>query len=244
MRSTRKTPSPRRRATRASATLLLAAGILVASAGAIGATAGGCGDYSFGFTGTRLINDGISDSAGAFEIALPAGTYDISMWANDHHPEATYQVEQLNESWYFVLDNGYQSPPTNDIGADRTSAVTNVENVDLLAATTISVHHVKIGGVNSVNVECIGFTRSIAVAAPTTTVEVPKVVGPVTTSTLAVATPATTAISTEVKQEVELPEAQLAVTGLGYAWLVMIGAIFVAAGGACLVLQRRTTLEA
>ncbi|MFT7476368.1 MAG: hypothetical protein ACI81L_003321 [Verrucomicrobiales bacterium] len=257
MRLTRKTPSTSypRRAVRASATLLLAAGLVVMSAGAIGASADGCGDYSFGFTGTRLINDGISDSAGPFEIALPAGTYDITMWANDDHPSPTYQVEQLNESWYFVLDNGYQSPPTDDIGADRTSVITNVGGVDLAAATTISVHHVKIGGVNSVNVECVGFTPSIDVAAPATTSEVPKAVGPVTTSTVPTASPATTAqpteplaqvttttISTEVKQTVEVPEAQLAITGLGSGSLIIIGAIFITAGFACLVLQRRTML--
>lgn len=246
------------------AILLLAAGLLVTSAGAIGASAEGCGEYSFGFTGTRLINDGISDSAGPFAITLPAGTYDVTMWSNDNHPTADYQVEQTNEQWYFVLSNGYQSPATDDIASDETSVINTIDRVELAEATSISVHHVKIGGVNSVNVECVGFTPSVDIAGPVTTTEAPKTVGPIVTTppivisppatvatppTTAKASPPTTAkatppttIKVEVKQEVEVPVvAQLAVTGSQSDGLVALGILLLALGFVCVAAERRTT---
>lgn len=236
---------------------ILAAGILVTSAGAVGAAAEGCGSTSFGFTGTRMINDGISDHAGPFTIALPAGTYDITMLSNDNHPTADYQVEQTQEQWYFTLDNGYVSPPTNDVPADQTTMTTSVGSVELTAATSISVHHLGEGGVNSVNVECIGFTPSqIEVAGPATTTPAtttpPKnVVAPSTTEDIAVAPPTTGAPTTtaatitdppnvEVKGEVETPAiAALAVTGAPSGALVALGLSVIAFGLVCLHVEHR-----
>jgi len=54
----------------------LVLGVLTLTPVAAGAQ-NGCGEYSYGFAGTRLLNDGISDSAGPFTIDLPAGTYDV-----------------------------------------------------------------------------------------------------------------------------------------------------------------------
>lgn len=242
---------------------ILAAGILVTSAGAVGAAAEGCGSTSYGFTGTRMINDGISDHAGPFTIALPAGTYDITMLSNDNHPSADYQVEQTQEQWYFTLDNGYTSPPTNDIPADRTTMTTYVGSVELGAATSISVHHLGEGGVNSVNVECIGFTPSqVEVAGPATTAPVttttpPKnVVAPSSTEDVIVAPPATvvspstTAAAvaepeTEVKGAVETPAiAALAVTGAPSGSLVALGLAVIAFGLACLHVEHKLSRAA
>ena len=230
---------------RAVAVIAIIAGVALTSSGLAGAANSvGCGDYSFGFTGTRLLNDGISDSAGPFAIVLPAGVYDITMEASDNHPSADYQVEQTQEQWYFTLDNGYSSPPTPDVPADRTQVTMTVEGVELAEATAISVHHLRQGGVNSVNVDCIGFTPSIV--APPTTTEPPQIGGPIGTvppqttppPTVAVAPPATeppAAVSVEVKPAVEVVEelaltgtrsSAMAVTGIG---LVVLGAIFLAA---------------
>jgi len=63
----------------------------LATSSAAGATMG-CGQTSFGFEGTRLLNDGISNSAGPFSITLPAGTYDVVMQSYDAHDEHPGQV--------------------------------------------------------------------------------------------------------------------------------------------------------
>lgn len=240
----------------------LAAGILVTSAGVVGAAAEGCGSTSYGFTGTRMINDGISDHAGPFTIALPAGTYDITMLSNDNHPSADYQVEQTQEQWYFTLDNGYVSPPTNDVPADQTTMITSVGAVELEAATSISVHHLGEGGVNSVNVECIGFTPSDvevagpATTAPATTAPPKNVVAPTTTEDLSVAPPSTIAPtttaaaaidppSTEVQGAVETPAiTALAVTGGSSGGLVALGLSVIAFGLACLHVEHKVSRAA
>lgn len=231
--------SPVRILASSAALLLLAAGLVVASAGAIGASVDGCGEYSFGFTGTRLIHDGTSDSAGPFSIDLPAGTYDITMWSGDNHPTADYQVEQTNEQWYFLLDNGYQSPPTIDIPANGTATTTAVSQVSLEAATAISVHHIGIGGVNSVNVECVGFTPSV-IATPTTVPTEVEVAGPPATTTPVAVPPTTETVTVEVQAVVELPQAQLAVTGPQSTPMIVIGLLMLVVGAFCLVAERRT----
>lgn len=234
---------------------IMAAGILVTSAGAVGAASEGCGSTSYGFTGTRLLNDGISDSAGPFTIDLPAGTYDITMRSNDNHPSPDYQVEQTQEQWYFSLDNGYVSPPTLDVPADQTEITTTLGPVELEAATAITVHHLGEGNINSVNVECVGFTLAA-----------PVVAGPATTTTVAVAPPATAAPTTvaqvapettteapaavttteapetEVLAVTETPQiAQLAVTGRTNNFLVGLGIVIFAIGVGCLYVEHRLT---
>lgn len=172
---------------------LMALGLLViASSPAVAATA--CGTYSFGFEGTRLLNDGISTSAGPFDISLPAGTYDITLVSNDNHPNPEYQPAQTQEQWYVALDNGFTSPPSNDIPGDQTRTVTTFASVEVAEATAISVHHLQSGGINSVNVECVGFTPT---APPETTTTTP----PETTTT---APPETTTSTTEVTEIIEV----------------------------------------
>ncbi|RZV45465.1 MAG: hypothetical protein EX269_09830 [Acidimicrobiales bacterium] len=139
----------------------------------------GCGTYSFGFAGTRLINDGISNDAGPFAITLPAGTYDISMVSHDNHPSPDYQTSQTGEQWFLKLDSGYVSPLTNDIPASEEWMTTMVNSQVIGETSAISVHHAGVGGVNSVNVVCVGFTPS---ATPDSTTKVPyPTVAPSTT---------------------------------------------------------------
>jgi len=187
---------------------------VLASASTLGAVEGPCGEYSYGFTGTRLINDGISTSAGPFAIDLPAGTYDIVMMSNDNHPTADYQPDQTQEQWFVRLDNGYQSPPTLDIPSDQERVTTTFTDVTIARATAISVHHLQEGSVNSVNVECVGFTTSVVAAPATTTTEPPAVVPPasVAPTTIAPATPATVAPPTTVAAVTTPPTTVAAVT--------------------------------
>ena len=213
-------------------------GVFALSAGPLGAATSGCGEYSYGFTNTRLINDGISTSAGPFSITLPAGTYDIEMWSSDNHPSPDYQTNQTEEQWYFMLDNGYVSTPTSDIPNDAETMVTTVADVTIEAATAISVHHRLAGSApNSVNVDCVGFTPvDVEISPPATspTTEPPTPPPPSTPGTV---TPPT--VPTEVKSEVETPPvAQLAVTGSDGS-LTYLGLVLVLAGVVLLASERR-----
>lgn len=233
--------------------LLIIAGTVLVTAPALSASDGGCGTYSYGFTGTRLINDGISTSAGPFAIDLPAGTYDITMMSNENHPYPTYQTEQTQEQWFFVLDNGYVSPPTDDVPNDSEHVVTQVGEVELEAATAISVQHLGEGGLNSVNVECIGFTPSEVSVLPPATTEAPAVAGPATTAPgvatttttihvdvapVATVAPATT-VQPEVLAAVQTPEPQLAVTGAETTVIALAGMLLIALGLALVVVTAR-----
>lgn len=239
--------------------LLIIAGTVLVTAPALSASDGGCGTYSYGFTGTRLINDGISTSAGPFVIDLPAGTYDITMLSNENHPYPTYQTEQTQEQWFFVLDNGYVSPPTDDVPNDSENVVTNIGEVELAAATAISVKHLGEGGLNSVNVECIGFTPSVVTVVPPVTTEAPAIAGPATTAapnvvaptttihvdvapvaTVAPVAPATT-VQAEVLGVVQTPEPQLAVTGRDTTVIALAGMLLIALGLALVITTARPT---
>lgn len=209
-----------------------------------------CGEYSFGFTGTRLINDGISNSAGPFTIDLPAGTYDIMMVSNDNHPTADYQTDQTAEQWFFQLSNGYTSPFTDDIPNDAEDVTNTVKAVALDAANSISVHHRGEGGVNSVNVICVGFTTvETEVTTPTepavsssiepeveseTTIATETTEARSTTDTEApeeAVTPSSTTIEPEVQGEVEVSR-ELAFTGPSAltTQLTILGVALVAVG--------------
>jgi len=221
---------------------LLVVGGLTLTAGALGAASQECGSFSYGFTGTRLLNDGISMSAGPFTIALPADTYDITMLSNDNHPEPTYQNDQTQEQWFFELDSGYTSTPTNDIPNDQTTMITTIKNVKIDSSTAITVKHLEQGVINSVNVECIGFTPStVAIAGPTTPTSKPAVTAPTTAvpaktvSSDTTAAPTTdaavTTVPVAVKGKVEVaPVAQLAVTGARSTAMIMLGFVLVGLG--------------
>lgn len=140
--------------------LMLASIFTASSAGA----SEGCGEISADFTGTRLLNDGISDSAGPFPFALPAGTYTVTLVAQDNHDTQVGVDTQPLESYVVVLDSGYVSPPSIDIADDETMTTTVFENQVVAAdATTITVRHAGGDNINSVNPLCVGFDPIIEV---------------------------------------------------------------------------------
>lgn len=196
-------------------------------AGTAGATMG-CGEYSFGFAGTRLLNDGISHVAGPFTIELPADTYDVIMQSHDAHDEHPGQTEQTEEQWYFVLDSGYQSPLTVDIPDDQNLTVTVVENQMIASDTTsITVHHRGVGSVNSVDVVCVGFTP----------VEEPVILSPIVEEPSPLPDPEPEP-PVQVGGATAEPPAQLALTGavpVTY-WLVAGAVVLLLAGFSLAVL--------
>ncbi len=244
---------------------LMIAGTVLVTAPALSAADAGCGEYSFDFSGTRLINDGISTSAGPFAIGLPAGTYDITLVSDDNHPYPTYQTEQTQEQWFFMLDNGYVSPPTQDVPSDSQKIVTSFSAVEIAEAKTVTVQHLGEGGVNSVNVSCIGFTTSEvevaapatttteapAIAAPTATTEAPEIAAPTTeapsveavTTTTGVAVAPASTIETAVQGVVETPVQQLAVTGRDTNIALLAGVLMIMMGMGLVTVASRPSVR-
>ncbi len=146
---------------RAALGLLIATAVFGNGVGGAGASTG-CGEYSFGFAGTRLLNDGISTSAGPFPITLPAGTYDVKLESFDDHEDHPGQVAQTAEQFYVTLDSGWVSPPSVDIAENENYATTVHAGQVVGESTAISVHHLGRGNVNSVEVLCVGFTPAAA----------------------------------------------------------------------------------
>ena len=147
----------RPRIARATAVLVTIGAVLAAGTGGASAS-DSCGEYSFGFLGTRLLNDGISNSAGPFPIDLPAGNYDVTLRSFDDHAAHPGQHEQTAEQFVVRLDSGWVSPPSVDIPDDDNWATTVHRGQTIEHSTAISVHHLGQGGVNSVEVLCVGFT--------------------------------------------------------------------------------------
>ncbi len=134
------------------------AATIAGSVGSAGANAD-CGTISFSFEGTRLLNDGISHQAGPFSINLPAGTYDVVMRSNDSHSTQDGQIDQEAERWWFALDSGWHSSATDDLPDELDANVTVMAGQVVPASTTITLHHLGQGGINSVNPVCVGFTQ-------------------------------------------------------------------------------------
>ena len=106
------------------AALLIVGAAVDGTIGRAGAE-GGCGEYSFGFTSTWLINDGISNSAGPFPIELPAGTYDVILVGRDDHSTKA-PSDQPGERWYVDMNNGWQSTLTDDLPDDSDTMTTSL----------------------------------------------------------------------------------------------------------------------
>ena len=137
--------------------------MLVAFAAAPAAAQGGCGEISFSFDGTRLLNDGISNSAGPFPADIAAGLYTVTLIAADEHDAQVGIESQTGEQYRVVLDSGYTSPLSIDIPDDVNSTTTVFDAQQIGESTAISVEHGGADGINSVDVVCVGFT---AVAQP------------------------------------------------------------------------------
>ncbi len=133
------------------ATFVVGAGVVAAQ--------GGCGGTSVDLSGSRLLNDGVANVAGPFQVNLAAGTYDVTAISYDAHSTVVTGGDQSMEQWSFVLDSGYQSPLTADIAdsSDWSTSTWGGQQID--GATSLKLVHRGAGGVNSVDPVCIGFVR-------------------------------------------------------------------------------------
>ena len=135
-------------------TLLLTS---LSAGGSLGAQTG-CGTYSFDFDGTRLLNDGISNRAGPFDIEMPAGTYTVTLVASDHHDTQVGVGTQPGEQFHVILDSGYVSGDSIDIPDDENTTTTTFVDQVIGESRQITVEHGGVPGINSVNPVCVGFT--------------------------------------------------------------------------------------
>ena len=167
----------------AAVTLAFSGAALFGTAATAGAASTGCGEFSFGFEGTRLLNDGISNTAGPYPIDLPAGTYTVTAESFDDHAAHPGQLDQTAEQWIIVLDSGYVSPATSDVPEDGNWVTDTFTDQTIDASTSITLRHLGEGGVNSVSPMCVGFTTvaPAPIAEPDAPIE-PPVVDPVPTT--------------------------------------------------------------
>lgn len=146
------------RFSRATAAAILFVAVLVPSIFSGAGASDACGTYSFGFEGTRLLNDGISNVSGPYPIDLPAGTYTVTLVAHDHHDQQVGVPTQPGEQYTVELDSGYTSPASTDIPDELILTTTVFPNQKIAASSTITVRHGGAPGINSVDVVCVGFT--------------------------------------------------------------------------------------
>jgi len=142
----------------------------------------GCGTLSFSFAGTRLLNDGISNSAGPFRVDIPAGVYTVTLIASDNHDSQIDAESQSGEQYHVVLDSGYVSPASIDIPDDANTSKTVISSQVIEQSNSISVRHGGAPGINSVDVVCVGFTPVAPAPEPAPEPATPEPVtpGPVT----------------------------------------------------------------
>ena len=77
-------------------------------------------------------------SVGPVAITLAAGTYDILLTSSDPGHAPGLHVDQLHESWFFTLDNGYVSPTTPDFDDASTGVAIVSTAVTLTSAAQIT----------------------------------------------------------------------------------------------------------
>jgi hypothetical protein len=149
----------------ASLTVVLLSTILAPALFSAAGASTGCGTYSFGFEGTRLLNDGISDVSGPYPIDLPSGVYTVTLVAHDHHDSQVGVPTQSGEQYVVELDSGYRSPASTDIPDDKILTVTVFTDQHIESSSQVTVRHGGEPGINSVDVVCVGFTPE-AIADP------------------------------------------------------------------------------
>lgn len=77
-------------------------------------------------------------STGPVAISLAAGTYDILLTSSDPGHAPGKHSDQLHESWFFTLDNGYVSPTTPDFGDDSFGVAIVSAGVTIASASQIT----------------------------------------------------------------------------------------------------------
>ena len=107
-------------------------------------------------------------------INLPVGVYDIVMTSADPTHGRGEHLDQMHESWFFTLDNGYVSPTTPDFDDDVFGVAIVVAGVQLESASSIqAVWAGQLPASDSVHPASVSFSctrQTIATTSTTTTV--------------------------------------------------------------------------
>ncbi len=176
------------------AAILMVVGLLAIAAAPISAAEHNeCGSFSVDFDdhapGPLTKN---RTSVGPVPINLVAGTYDITLVSNDPTHEAGKHTDQMHESWYFVLDNGFTSAVTPDFADDVMGTSITQTGITLGSASQVTAFWAgELPSWDSVHA-AISFSCA---PAPTTTVA-PTTTAPLTPTTVPETTvPPTTTVS-------------------------------------------------
>lgn len=121
--------------------LMMVSGLLLLVSAPVAAAEGECVDVVVDFAianPTALLAS--NPTVGPVNIALSAGTYDIVFISTDPtHGQGLY-LDQVHESWFFTLDNGYVSLTTPDFDDSLMGISIVVPGVALAAATQVTAH--------------------------------------------------------------------------------------------------------
>ena len=180
--------------------LMMVSGLLLLVSAPVAAAEGECVDVVVDFANTYPKLLAWNPTVGPVNIALSAGTYDIVLISTDPtHGQGLY-LDQVHESWFFTLDNGYVSPTTPDFDDSEMGISIVVPGVALAAATQVTAHWAgEPPSADSVfaaiRFVCTEQTTEVPTTT-TTTVATTTTTTVATTTTTTVATTTTTTVAT------------------------------------------------
>jgi len=151
-------------------------------------------------------------SIGPVSILLPAGVYDIVMTSSDPTHGPGLFVDQLNESWFFTLDNGYVSPTTPDFGDAEPGISILVPAVDLAAATAVTAQWAGVAPSSDSVHPTVSFTCAReTIPTPTSVTATASTTSPQSSTTIAAST-STSAATTTTSAAALLPTTMVPTT--------------------------------
>lgn len=176
-------------------------------------------------------------AVGPFDIALPAGTYDVmvSSWLGAHEDPT-----ETNEQWFFSTDSGYVSPTTLDSSPELLMNQA-FQAQSIAESSSVMLHHpaADSNSDSSVSPLCVGFrlieAEEVINAADSTDTGIQ-----VEAVQLSFKPDADVTANADVAAEAEVPE--LALTGPSdmVMSLTLTGAALIIAGSAATVASRRS----
>ncbi len=136
-------------------------------------------------------------TAGPVSVTLAQGTYDIVLSSSDPGHGSGRFLNQMHESWYFTLDNGYVSPVTPDFPDSETGVAIVRTGVSLTSASQITAFWAGVeADIDSVHAT-VSFTCARQTIASTTTAA-PTSSSPTTVAPTTAASTPTTAVGSSV----------------------------------------------
>lgn len=200
-------------------------------------------EFSVVFDESVVLEDSDTDTLGPFDIALPAGTYDVlvSSWLG-----AQEDPLQTDEQWFFTTDSGYTSPTTTDSSPELLlNQSFTAQNI--AEATSVMLHHKAPGSEisNSVHPLCVGFREvevEEAISAAGTNDSIVPVEAVQVSFAVEAADETTPLAPADGQAGADEVVTELALTGPGdlAVSLTLTGAALILAGSAATVATRRS----